>query len=102
MNPDKALKNAQKWLDQNPMPQELGKDEVFAVLLGLGFELWGKTSDHTTFRWHHPCLDGEFNYFPSGTLPLSVGHGKGKKTVTRIGSVRKLIRALNLYINYGK
>ena len=97
MTNDKAVETAKKWLKQRPMPQELTPTDVWDVLSGLGFELKGKNSDHTTFRWKHDRLLKDEQYFKFGILSVSVGHAKGQKKVVRVDSIKKLIRALNIY-----
>ncbi|MHB9014014.1 MAG: hypothetical protein ACYC49_17520 [Ignavibacteriaceae bacterium] len=97
MTNDKAVETAKKWLKQRPMPQELTPTDVWDVLSGLGFESKGKNSDHTTFRWQHVHLLKDEQYFKFGILSVSVGHAQGQKKVVRVDSIKKLIRALNIY-----
>ena len=100
MNKSKATAIAEKWAFQKPMPKELLPKEVQDVLEALGFELKGKNSDHTTFRWYHKRLFFDEIYFRFGIISISVGHAKGKKIVVRIGSIKNLIRALKIYLKY--
>lgn len=100
MNNSKAVTQANIWLDQKPMPQELDPDLVWDVLQGLEFECKGKNSDHTTYRWYHKHLLNNDSYFKFGIVSLSVGHAQGQKKVLRVDSVRKLINSLNTYFEY--
>ena len=100
MNTDKAKELAKKWIKQRPMPQELSPAEVWEVLAGLGFEPKGKNSDHTTFRWKHNHLLNDETLFKFGIISISVGHSQGHKTVIRVDSIKKLIRALNIYFEH--
>ena len=97
MNKESALEYAQKWVKQQKL-SELTPDEVWEVLEALSFNLKGQNSDHTTVRWYHHSLLRNEVYFKFGIIALSVGHGKGKKTVIRIDSIKKLQRALELYL----
>lgn len=97
MTKEKALELAKKWIIQRPMPKELNPSDVWDVLSSLGFESKGKNSDHTTFRWKHTYLLKDEPYFKFGILSVSLGHSHGQKTVVRVDSIKKLIRALNIY-----
>lgn len=102
MNKSKAEIQANIWLNQKPMPQELDPDIVWDVLESLGFESKGKNSDHTTIRWSHKSLLNNESYFKFGIVSLSVGHSKGQKKVLRVDSVKKLINSLTTYFEYEK
>lgn len=102
MNQTKALEKAEIWINQKPSPPELIPKDVWDVLEGLGFELKGKSSDHTTFIWFHKHLLINEPYFKFGIVSLSVGHAQGKKTVIRVDSVKKIINALNTFIENEK
>ncbi len=100
MNKSKAIEQARIWINQKPMPQEINPGAVWKVLGAIGFELKGKSSDHTTFRWYHKNLLNDELHFKYGLLSLSVGHKKNQKSVLRVESVKKLINALKLYLDY--
>jgi hypothetical protein len=100
LNKSKAISIARKWAFQKPMPKELNPKKVWEVMAALEFELKGKNSDHTTFRWYHERLLSNKDYFMFGIISISVGHAKGKKIVVRIGSIKNLIRALKIYLEY--
>lgn len=98
MNKNKAKSQACNWVNQKPMPKELQPSDVWAVLESLDFELKGKNSDHTTYKWYHKYLLEDESYFKFGIVSISVGHSKGKKSVIRIGSIKYLIHALQIYL----
>lgn len=102
MNKSKAISIARKWAFQKPIPKELNPKKVWEVMEALEFELKGKNSDHTTFRWYHELLLSNKDYFMFGIISISVGHAKGKKIVVRIGSIKNLIRSLKIYLEYEK
>jgi len=102
LNKTKALEQAEIWINQKPSPPELIPKDVWDVLEGLGFKSEGKNSKHTTFRWSHKHLLTNEPYFKFGIVSLSVCHGKGKKNIILVDSVKKLINALNTYIENEK
>lgn len=99
MNKNNAIEKAQKILAQKPSPKELDPAEVDAILVSLGCDSKGKNSDHTTYRYYHSALENEQSYFLYGILKVSIGHKKGAKSVIRIGSVKLIIKALELILD---
>jgi hypothetical protein len=97
LNKESALECARKWVNQSKL-SELEPDKVWEVLEALSFISKGRNSSHTTYRWFHKSLLHNEVYFKYGFLSLSVGHGKGKQTVIRIDSIKKLQTALELYL----
>ena len=101
MNKKKQAESvAQEWLDQKPSPNELPWEAVNKVAVGLGFEL-KKRKSHTANYWKHECLMGDPN-FSYGILKIFCGHTKGSKKVVRTGSVKPLLKALNIYMENQK
>lgn len=98
MNKKKALERAKEIVSQKPSPKELDPKEVDSILLALEFEDRGKNSNHTTYRYYHPSLENEGALFLYGNLKVSVGHSKKFKSVVRIDSVRKIIKALEILL----
>lgn len=98
LNKKKALKRAREIVSQKPSPKELDPNEVDSILLALEFEDRGKKSDHTTYRYYHRALEKEEVLFLYGNLKVSIGHSKGSKSVVRIDSVRKIIKALEIIL----
>jgi hypothetical protein len=100
MNYSNAVDLINRWLNQKSFPKELEPFVVWDVLASLDFRLKGKNSSHTTYRYYHECLLKNESYFKYGIISISVGHSKGSKTVIRIDSVRKLMLAFSLYMEW--
>ncbi len=98
MNKKKALERAREIVSQKPSPKELDPNEVDSLLLALGFENRGKNSNHTTYTYYHNLLENEGALFLYGILRISIGHKKGAKPVVRIGTVRNIIKALEIIL----
>jgi hypothetical protein len=99
LNKKAAREKIKDWLEF-PKPSELDPVEVWAVLEAIGFKFLGKNSNHTTYRWNHISLQRNSTQFKYGNIGISVGHSKSKKTVIRIDSVKKLLTALQLFIEW--
>lgn len=98
LNKNKALERAKEIVSQKSSPKELDPKEVDSILLALEFEDRGKNSNHTTYRYYHHALENEGALFLYGNLKVSVGHSKKSKSVVRIDSVRKIIKALEIIL----